>query len=542
MTDFISRRTLLRRSLVGAAALSGVGLAAGRLPIVGGFGAIDAAAATIGSASLGPLYRYNTSASHYLYGDTFTNTWADDGNLYLVMDDTTGWNGAGSYNFNVNTLPDTPTANPGVLVNGMTAYGTKSQQQVDIDGVSRAWKAGGIACIGGVLYLSVTPTHYGDSKTTPQTGKYGSIIKSADHGVTWLNHLGQTNTPPPRDTSAMFPGPTGGWVFLEHGQNGAAGPSAFLADSYIYAYTTDAWNNGSTMSLARIPRGSDLLSISNWQFYSGPAIVHGDEPLNGANWSSAFSSLAPIYSNSLRVNFADVKYVPGLGRYIFLNYYYTWDGPLEAYGYTSHTTWALMQSETPWGPWTPFLTQDFAGNGFYIPTAPSKWIAADGSNMWLLFAGDFSIDTSYPWDTTKYTMYVQQLSIGQAANAVVNPGFESGSTGWSTQSASVVAGAGVGGSAAMGMTGAGGGCWQSISGLTPGQTYTLGGYIEGDSADAGYLFAKDFGGSQVTSSYVSRTAYTYTSITFTPTGSTATVGAWKDTGSGTTYCDNLSVA
>lgn len=537
-----SRRSLLQRTLVGAAALSVPGLAARRVPLLDVLGLADARAATIGGASLGPLYRYNTSSSHYLYGDTFTTAWADDGNLYLVMDDTTGWNGAGSYNFNVNILPDDPSNHPGVLVNAMSAYGGKSQQQTDSDGVSRAWKAGGIACIDGVLYLSVTPTHYGDSRTTPQTGANGSIVKSTDHGASWVNHLGQTNTPPPRNSSAMFPGSCGGWVFIEHGQNGAAGPSAFLADSYVYAVTTDAWNNGNTMSLARIPRGSDLLSVANWQFYSGPAVVHGDEPLNGANWSSSYASATPIYSNSGHVNFADVKYVPGLGKYIFFNYFYTWDGPLEQYGYTSHTTWQLMQSETPWGPYTPFLTQDFPNNGFYIPTAPSKWIAADGLSMWLLFAGDFSLDTSYSWSDTKYTMYIQQLSLSQAANAVANPGFESGTTSWSTQSAAVVAGSGVGGSAALAATGGNSGCWQSIGGLTAGRTYTLGAYIKGDAGDAGYLFAKNFGGAQVVSSSVSRGSYTYTSLTFTPTGSSAQIGMWKDSGAGAAYCDNVSLA
>ena len=51
---------------------------------------------------------------------------------------------------------------------------------------------------------------------------------------------------------------------------------------------------------------------------------------------------------------------------------------------------ARRQVLAPWGPWTPFHTQDFEPQGFYNPSIPSKFISEDGRKFWIFVAGDFT--------------------------------------------------------------------------------------------------------------------------------------------------------
>jgi hypothetical protein len=78
-----------------------------------------------------------------------------------------------------------------------------------------------LSSLNGTLYISVAPQVYGYDGN-PQRARNGSIIKSTDHGVTWINHLGETNTAPPRTSSgAMFPSTKfANLVFIEHGKDG----------------------------------------------------------------------------------------------------------------------------------------------------------------------------------------------------------------------------------------------------------------------------------------------------------------------------------
>jgi|GEM_PF-965556 len=516
-----SRRAFLGKVVAGSAALAASSFAPGIFSGQLGAGlrprSALAAGRSITSASLGTLYRYNTGTNHFLHGDTFTNTWGDDGKLYLIIDDTKGWNDSITQgrNFTFNTLPDDPVRNNGQQINSMDAYGTMSQKQTDDDGERRAWKAGGVTSLNGTLYISVAPQVYGYDGN-PQRARNGSIIKSTDHGVTWINHLGETNTAPPRTSSgAMFPSTKfANLVFIEHGKDGAAGPSAYKADQYLYAASFNEWNNGDYYTLGRVLRTDDILNKNKWQFYKGPVVVTGIEPLSDSNWSSDIADVTAIYRNNGKVNFAEIRYVPGIQKYIFFNYYYV---PM---GDSDHTVWDFYQSDTPWGPWSPFFTKDFNGDGFYIPTAPSKWISADGTSLWLIFAGDYNTYDD-PWNTTKYTLHVQEmtLTLGSATNLLTNPGFEAGESPWFQWQPATQADAHVrnqtsphSGSWSMGHTSAN--AYQQytaqlVTGLTNG-TYRLSGWIK---SSGGYnnviLGAKNFGGTEM-KNYLPKTAFGWT--------------------------------
>jgi hypothetical protein len=189
-------------------------------------------------------------------------------------------------------------------------------------------------------------------------------------------------------------------------------------------------------------------------------------------------------------------------------------------GDSDHTVWDFYQSDTPWGPWSPFFTKDFNGDGFYIPTAPSKWISADGTSLWLIFAGDYNTYDD-PWNTTKYTLHVQEmtLTLGSATNLLTNPGFEAGESPWFQWQPATQADAHVrnqtsphSGSWSMGHTSAN--AYQQytaqlVTGLTNG-TYRLSGWIK---SSGGYnnviLGAKNFGGTEM-KNYLPKTAFGWT--------------------------------
>lgn len=74
-----------------------------------------------------------------------------------------------------------------------------------------------------------------------------------------------------------------------------------------------------------------------------------------------------------------------------------YDAPIDRYLYTSWTefSWELYEAPTPWGPWTLFAHKDFGPypwygegnpdgwvNGGYAVTTPSKFISADGLELW----------------------------------------------------------------------------------------------------------------------------------------------------------------
>jgi hypothetical protein len=131
------------------------------------------------------------------------------------------------------------------------------------------WKACGITCVDGVLYMGVSrqltcPT---EPKLTWQ-GRYSpfpiqetwdsSIISSPDHGRTWSSA--------PELGHSMFPGRTFSTPFFVQYGKDVKGQDE--SDSYVYAVSNDgAWNNGNWMTLGRVPRNRIArLDAKDWEF------------------------------------------------------------------------------------------------------------------------------------------------------------------------------------------------------------------------------------------------------------------------------------
>jgi eukaryotic-like serine/threonine-protein kinase len=96
-------------------------------------------------------------------------------------------------------------------------------------------------------------------------------------------------------------------------------------------------------------------------------------------------------------------------------------------------------------------------------------------------------------------------------------------------------------SAAMHSTGTGAGVAQDLTGLTPGTTYQLTGWVmSGEIAGNVFLGVRDYNEAMSTSRASASTSWTFESMTFTPMTDTAQIWCSRLAG-GYGYCDNVSV-
>ena len=85
------------------------------------------------------------------YGDVWATAWADDDLLYTVSDDTHGFDESCNSNLAISVLSGDQVQDlRGRTVNPMKEYGACNEEGPD----GATWKANGLTCVDGVLYLS----------------------------------------------------------------------------------------------------------------------------------------------------------------------------------------------------------------------------------------------------------------------------------------------------------------------------------------------------------------------------------------------------
>ncbi|MFZ0189564.1 MAG: hypothetical protein WAL72_21765 [Streptosporangiaceae bacterium] len=345
-------------------------------------------------------------------GDTWFNTWADDGNIYATSDDSQGFLGTCKVtggNVVVNELNgNDPSELRSPFVNCMTSYGVGQQRGIYHDG--RTWKNIGIIAVDGTLYLAVARQvdGAGGYPVGFQPSDDVSIIKSTDHGRTWTNSFGTTNDPngaaPPPDRSgpgaaAMFPGTTFATpAFIQYGRDDNAASTADGGDRYVFAISNDGFAyDGSHYILGRVPRSKiGDLHAADWRFYTGPA---GGNGMNPANWSGNASKATHILAAPHQLSQASVQYIQALHSYVLASSYFPFDASWPSEGAGQHTIWAFYEAPHPWGPWTRFFsepaTECYFGCstsvslGWYDPAFVSKFITMHGLGNVVLTAADF---------------------------------------------------------------------------------------------------------------------------------------------------------
>jgi hypothetical protein len=377
--------------------------------------------------TLGTITNYNTLnyPTHFVESDTFSSTWASDGNTYSIADDNIqGWDGQAppppnpnGYNASVALLTITgsfpTTAIIGSLENAMPILGVTHQNGDTDQGSpppsSATWKGFGLMSIAGTLYgfFGRQPEggvqYYTDEWTT-------QIISCAISSRCTVSS-NWTPLPPPGSfpfTSPMWPLPStprisqDGYklglfttpVWVEYGQDynnltGTLGGFSLNVDNnttYAYAFGSDGYSfNGSNDYLGRVPIAGGATTIqnaANWQYYCGPI---GGNISASINWCSpsVISSYPPtgataLFSEPFKVGEVGVQYLPVHGRYIAIFTYYPAANQSPPVNKVFNTVWQVYEAGTLTGPWTKIQTIVWNNQGYYTPYFIPQSINTDG--------------------------------------------------------------------------------------------------------------------------------------------------------------------
>ncbi len=346
-------------------------------------------------ASLGPEIANSQSV-----GDTWYATWADDGNLYVTSDDTSGWNGkclnkTRPYVFvAISQLHgDDPKQLHGESINCLDEYATASHLKPNM-----SWKTSGITSVDGVLYLALQQDTYTDSNNSGrETARDGIIIKSLDHGRTWSGSEAASMAQP------MFPGETfSAPSFIQYGRDGAGGVDG--GDRYVYAISNDgSWDNGNLLVLGRVRRsGLPALRGSDWEFYAD------------GHWVRDRLQARPILSDPHRLGSVSIVYDPALKSYLLASWYYPGCTGYVQPGCDVHRSrWVWYQAPKPWGPWARVQQFEWYPAGYYNPILVNKFLGADGLSGWVFSAGYF-------WDRTWYRFTAAPFTLDRNPIQLVN--------------------------------------------------------------------------------------------------------------------------
>ena len=290
-------------------------------------------------------------------GDEWAPTWAEDGNLYTGNDDGSSFGGIDGRSIAFGkVIGDDPAGFRGVSISDMAGYGEGSLS--DDHG---NWKTMNSYCVDGVLYMFVTRCLYPEQSGDPHHRhifKNSSIIKSTDHGKTWVRSARESYEHP------MFPGLAfGAPYFVWYGQDGKA--SVDNADKYIYAVANNGhFEDGDYYILGRVARKRlPDLQAADWQFYTG------GNGMRSRNWSGDISAAEPILQDPLNCSMTGMTYIPSLGRYVMVVWHY------KTYNLRTdpRTIDNWYEAPRPWGPWTKFKSIDPGDFAWYVPIVSQKF-------------------------------------------------------------------------------------------------------------------------------------------------------------------------
>lgn len=304
-------------------------------------------------------------------GDTFPMTWAADGEIYTSAGDP-GW-GTSKDGLDVEKFTGGPTDYHIDKVNEMPDYTGPG---------GTGPKPTGMISVRGSLYLAVQnllgrkPPAHG---SVSQHGSDASILRSDDNGKTWS---------PGRKTAPMFPGHLfGGPAFINFGQDNAG-----AKDHFVYAVSSDQWDNGSELRLGRAP-DDRIQAAASWEWVAG---FKNGEPV----WTSDLAKSQPVLSDDRYISAPEMVYLAKLKRYLLL----TWREKKD-FDPMSGTELIIYESPEPWGPFALVCHEPVWETRIYnpyCPRLPLKWMEADGITGWLQCSGNWGFDTPHGWQSTVY--------------------------------------------------------------------------------------------------------------------------------------------
>ncbi len=294
-------------------------------------------------------------------GDTFPMTWADDGEIYASAGDPL-WGESGS-GLDIEKLSGEPTTYTITKVNPMNDY---------LGWGGDGPKPSGMICVDGLLYLAVqnlrrtrTPPH----SIVSQHGSDAHIVYSTNKGLFWVPAPGTIGVP-------MFPGHAfGGPAFVNFGRN-----NANAGDGFVYAVSSDQWDNGSNLRLGRVASDS-IVRPEAWEW------VCAFTPSGDPTWSHDLAEAVPVLSLHRWIGLPEMVYLAGIRRYLLLTWRLHRDFSAE-----DGTDLLVFEAPEPWGPFgLVHFEEDWESTAFnpYCPRIPLKWMGADGVSGWMQFSGSW---------------------------------------------------------------------------------------------------------------------------------------------------------
>ena len=348
-------------------------------------------------------------------GDTYPVAWADDGELYVgTGDPQCAWENGKFVKANYATPEQAEkyyNASCGLVVDKISGGGEnfKVLRINDMHGYV-GWggngpKPTGMICVDGVLYfvaqnlLGWKPPRYGQNS---QHGSDATVLKSIDYGKTWspdLNDMlldmqkeqfsGEANkwtTPPEqrgtyKDWSPMFPGNLfGGASFVQYGKNNET-----AVDEYVYAVSSDHWDNGTEMRLGRVHK-TKIMDAASWEY----AVLND---AGEVSWTADLYQSKPVLSIDRHVGVPEMVYLPSVKKYLLI----TWGLHTDFYA-PDGSELTVLESDNPWGPfylvhyeWMWYKEEA----GFYCPRVPLKWFDEQTMTGHMLISGNWVTVTEY---------------------------------------------------------------------------------------------------------------------------------------------------
>jgi hypothetical protein len=158
--------------------------------------------------------------------------------------------------------------------------------------------------------------------------------------------------------------------FIHYGQDGST-QDVDGADRFVYAISNNGfWCNGDNYILGRVAKDRiGDLNANDWQFFTG-----GDGSVE-KRWSSDPHQAALVIDNPRKCGETGATYIPALGRYVLVAWYYPGDPNIE----TDESHFIFYESPKPWGPWTAVCEYTSRPHGWYCPRVLSKW-QVEGEN------------------------------------------------------------------------------------------------------------------------------------------------------------------
>lgn len=322
---------------------------------------------------IGPVAPYFGKSGYQVRGDTFPMTWADDGEIYASAGDP-NWGGKND-GLDVEKFSGMPPDYKITRVNPMSDFKGSGGEGT---------KPSGMISVNGVLYLAFQnllgakppahgPQNQGQGKEgqLSQHGSDAMIVSSHDHGRTWTPAIKEMKGP-------MFPGNTfGGPAFVNTGRDNANAP-----DGYVYAVSTDQWDNGSTLRVGRVP--ADRIEDRNsWEWIS--ELKDNDHPL----WSKDLEKAVSVFTDDGHISLPDMVYVASIKRYVLL----TWSlkKPFSPF---DGTELSIYDAPHPWGPFTLVHREgvwESVDMNPYCPRLPLKWLQEKDHELvgWIQFSGSW---------------------------------------------------------------------------------------------------------------------------------------------------------